>query len=132
MSGTEKLVSPYQNFLYVIQSYDVFPVIAEKAAAHIVPWLELFLGIFIIIGLWLKQCLKALSVLITGFILIVSQALIRGLPIDECGCFGERLSLPLTTVLLMDSILLVVVGTMILWYRKASVFGLDNYFQKSI
>ena len=85
VSGTEKLVEPYQNFLYVIQSYKVLPDILEEPAAHFFPWLELFFGLFVLLGLWLKSALIGVGVLLTTFIIVVGQAIGRQLPITECG-----------------------------------------------
>ena len=57
--GGSKLFVPYQNFLYVIQSYQIFPPLIEELSARIVPWIEFFLGLFLVLGLWLKYVLMA-------------------------------------------------------------------------
>src|SRR4051812_43532449 len=90
-SGVEKLLSPYQNFLYVIQSYQMLPSQLEFLAAVGVPWIELVAGLFMLLGLWLNLALLGAVGLFSSFIIIVGQALIRHLPIDHCGCFGEAL-----------------------------------------
>jgi uncharacterized membrane protein YphA (DoxX/SURF4 family) len=57
-SGGEKLMSAYGNFLYVVQGYEMFPSYLEKLIAHVVPWVEFFLGVFLVLGLWLRVTLK--------------------------------------------------------------------------
>ena len=47
VSGLGKLLSPYQNFLYVIQAYQLLPAWGEALAAQIFPWVELLIGIFL-------------------------------------------------------------------------------------
>lgn len=130
ISGVEKLISSYQNFFYVVQSYEVLSMPLAKITAFIMPWIELFLGVFLVIGLYLKWTLYGvISVLIT-FIFIVSQAIIRSLPIDECGCFGGLVSLPLHGVLMMDITLLFLTGLLLFRLSRASFLSLDNDFNK--
>jgi uncharacterized membrane protein YphA (DoxX/SURF4 family) len=131
ISGGEKLIGPYQNFLYVIQSYEVFPPALEEAAARIVPWFELFTGVFLVLGLWTKQSLRAAMVLLIGFILIVSQAIIRDLPISECGCFGELASFPLHVVLMFDTIVFTINFVLLKKFGLTLCFSLDRFFGKS-
>jgi len=128
VSGFEKLSSSYQNFLYVVQSYEFLPTLLEDSVARIVPWVELFLGVFLLSGLWIKWVLRGLMLLVTMFIIIVSQALIRNLPIEECGCFGGLVSFPLHVVLLVDSMLLMLTGLLFKNSQRTSVLSLDRYF----
>jgi len=130
-TGAEKIISPYQNFLHVVQGYDILPVPFEIAVAHLFPWIEFLMGIFLFLGLWTRWSLRAGSLMMLIFILVVSQALIRRLPITECGCFGEFLSLPLHGVLIMDTALLFLMG---LLYHKGGESkdpSLDKYFSRN-
>ncbi|MCA9399913.1 MAG: DoxX family membrane protein, partial [Candidatus Omnitrophica bacterium] len=95
VSGFNKIVNPVENFQYIVETYDIFPDALEVVIARVVPWLELVFGIFCALGLWLTWSLRGIFCLFTGFIIILSQAIIRKLPIDECGCFGEGLSFPM-------------------------------------
>jgi len=128
-SGFEKLITPYQNFLYVVQSYAFLPSLLEIVAARMVPWVELVLGAFLILGLWLNYVLPSLLVLIASFILIVSQALVRDLPILECGCFGESFSLPLSIVMIIDSMLLLLTYVLFRNISQVRKVSLDEYFE---
>lgn len=131
VSGFEKIISPYQNFLYVVQSYEIFGSPLDVFVARIVPWVELFTGVFLLLGLWTRFALRAMLLLLAGFITIVGQALIRHLPIQECGCFGELISLPLQVVILFDSALFLFGIIMYHEAGKAGQWGLDNYFQRN-
>lgn len=131
ISGIEKIISPYQNFLYVIESYEVIPAFLELFVAHIFPWIELILGIFVVLGLWTKQALVGIICLLVIFIGVVSQAIIRNLPITECGCFGELLVLPLPVVVGFDSTMFVAVVWLFKNISKTSHLSLDSYFTKN-
>lgn len=128
VSGFEKVIGPYQNFMYVIEGYDVFSPLMQEYIAKILPWMELIIGLFLVLGLWIQVSLKITALMIAGFIIIVSQALVRGLHLGECGCFGELISLPLHVVALLDSTLLAL--TFLCSYRinKTTLFSLDFYF----
>ena len=130
VSGFEKLIGPYQNFLYVVQSYEFLPTLLEEMVARTLPWIELFLGVFLVVGLWLKWALRSIGMVIFLFILIVGQALLRKLPIDECGCFGGLISLPLYAVLIFDSMLFLLTGALLKQEKRINIFSLDQYFRK--
>lgn len=130
LSGFEKATQPYQNFLYVIQGYEVFPSIIEKAIAIVMPWAELLVGIFMIAGLWLNVSIRAAIVFFVGFILIISQALIRQIPLDNCGCFGEALHIDPHVMLVFDSVTLIVLCLMIRRFTQTQQLSLDHHFAK--
>ncbi|OGX24932.1 MAG: hypothetical protein A2787_03195 [Omnitrophica WOR_2 bacterium RIFCSPHIGHO2_01_FULL_48_9] len=131
VSGAEKLLSPYQNFLYVIQNYQLIGPPLDEWVARIFPWIEFLLGLFCLLGLWLTRSLEGILVIVTVFIGVVGQALIRGLPIDECGCFGSLVSLPLQGVIIVDSCLWLLTSWLLFPGAKASRFSLDEYFSKN-
>ena len=93
VSGLGKLLSSYQNFLYVVQAYQLLPSWGEVLVAHIFPWIELIVGVFVLLGLWTIWGLRGAMVLFGVFVVVVGQALIRGLSLASCGCFGEWIHL---------------------------------------
>ncbi len=129
ISGFEKLIRPYENFLYVVQSYELVGKSMAEIVARTFPWIEFILGVFFVFGLWIRAVLNGLLVLVLLFILTVSQALLRNLPIRECGCFGELFSVPLPTVLLFDSCLLVLMAVLKRFRQRLLPLSLDRYFQ---
>lgn len=131
VSSSEKLIGPYQNFLYVVQNYQLLPGFLENVVARIFPWIELFVGVFLVLGLWLKAVLRAALVLLMIFIVVVAQALLRHLDIAECGCFGGLISVPPAKVMIFDSILLSLTGLMLFRFQRTVIFSLDQYFERT-
>ncbi len=130
VSGIEKLISPYQNFLYAIQAYAVLPGWGEELTARLMPWVELFLGLFLCLGLWTHWALKGALLLIMSFIIVVAQALMRGLPIDQCGCFGAAIHIPPKVIIVIDSALLLLTIVLLRNAAKANKFSLDRSFER--
>jgi uncharacterized membrane protein YphA (DoxX/SURF4 family) len=85
-ASLDKIQQP-ADFARVIQNYDMIPVILTNLAAIILPWLELYCGVFLIIGLFLRASAGMIATLMLLFIIAMATALIRGLEID-CGCYG--------------------------------------------
>jgi uncharacterized membrane protein YphA (DoxX/SURF4 family) len=127
VSATKKLLSPVEIFIYTIQSYEViyhFDLI--ELMALILPWGELFIGVFLLLGLWTKLALFGSGLLAGGFIILVGQAITRGLTSLDCGCLGDvfhwslRVSFALEWTILMLSILLY------LKIKETNQFSLDH------
>ena len=131
VSGTEKLLSPSENFLYVIENYQVLPwPVVQRLVAVVFPWLELILGAFLLLGLWTRVTLWGVGLMTGTFIGVVGQAIVRHLPIESCGCFGELVKVPLTVIVAMDSTILLLVIGMARYLARTTVVSLDQVFRK--
>ena len=58
----------------------------ENLVALILPWLELVVGVFLIFGVFLEGATSITIGLYIFFIIILSQAVFRGIDV-HCGCF---------------------------------------------
>jgi len=130
VSGLGKLLAPYQNFLYVIQAYQLLPSWGEVLTAQVFPWLEFIVGTFVLLGLWIPWGLRGALFLFGTFVVVVGQALIRNLPLENCGCFGEWIHLKPQVVIVMDSGCLLLTCALLFSCSSAKKFSLDAYFDK--
>ena len=130
ISGLGKVLSPYQNFQYVLQAYQLMPSWAEILTAQIFPWIELIVGLFVLLGLWTSWALRGALVLFGIFVVVVGQALSRGLPLENCGCFGEWVHLKPQTVIIMDSASLLITWLLLHNILLARKFSLDSYLDR--
>ena len=60
--------------------------------ALVVPWLEIYLGLFLITGVFTAYSALCLGATLLGFEGLLLQAIIRKLPVTSCGCFGASKS----------------------------------------
>lgn len=130
-SGFLKLLEPWQNFQVVIEAYQVLSGDPVRWAAQCVPWLEALGGLFLLTGLYARPAVYLLWGLNTVFLAALAQAVVRKLPIRECGCFGDAFSIPLPMMLTLDTALWFGFGAVILWAQESSMASLDRYFSKN-
>ncbi len=80
-----KILDP-NAFSSNIHNYGVTPLYIENLIALILPWIELFIGLSLIIKYKYDSSLDICIYLMIGFTILITQAYVRGLSID-CGCF---------------------------------------------
>jgi uncharacterized membrane protein YphA (DoxX/SURF4 family) len=86
ISGAVKASDPNQTYI-AVQAYDLLPAGAVSAVAGAVPFLELALGVLLLVGLGTRITAAVSALVLLAFIVAVAQSWARGLTID-CGCFG--------------------------------------------
>jgi uncharacterized membrane protein YphA (DoxX/SURF4 family) len=85
-SGWVKFREPLQ-FAVAITGYKIVPDQYAFPIAQYFPWLEIALGLIILIGFKIRWSSVAAAALMLFFIAILSITLYRGID-TNCGCFG--------------------------------------------
>jgi hypothetical protein len=89
VSGYQKLMEGSAVFAAVIRGYEIVGgPIAEGMAAGL-PWVELVLGVFLVLGLWRRTAILGLWAFNMAFIAALLSAIVRKIPLENCGCFGN-------------------------------------------
>lgn len=70
-----------------VRAYELLPISLANFLGIILPFIEIAIGILLIIGAAVRISALIGGALMTAFIIGISQAWARGLSID-CGCFG--------------------------------------------
>jgi uncharacterized membrane protein YphA (DoxX/SURF4 family) len=86
ISGAIKVSDLNQTYV-AVQAYDVLPAGVASVVAGAVPFLELVLGLLLLVGLGTRLTAAVSALVLLAFIGAVAQSWARGLTID-CGCFG--------------------------------------------
>ena len=88
LAGATKIPNP-GGLAAAIRSYELgLPEWFVSLSAHALPYLELLLGLYLLVGLFTRVSAWATNVLTLLFLLALLQGALRGLEID-CGCFGS-------------------------------------------
>jgi uncharacterized membrane protein YphA (DoxX/SURF4 family) len=85
-----------------VESYKMISPEASQLVAHTLPFVEIALGLLLLIGWRLRIWATAITVIMVGFLGVVSRAYLLHMDIN-CGCFGTPEKLTGMTVL-RDSI----------------------------
>ncbi len=74
-------------FAAVVYNYQLLPLPASNLLAMSLPWLELLVGLALVMGVWRAESALIVTGLLLVFIGAISINLFRGSEID-CGCFS--------------------------------------------
>jgi len=85
-AGGMKAVDP-QSSVAAVRAYQLLPAAAETALGWALPFVEIVLGLLLVIGAFTRLLAVASALLLAVFLFAVVSASARGLSID-CGCFG--------------------------------------------
>jgi uncharacterized membrane protein YphA (DoxX/SURF4 family) len=92
-ASVDKILDP-RAFAKIVYHYQV---IGPSAALGFVPanllavwlpWLELIVGALLITGAWRREAALITAVLLVVFVAAVGSTLVRGIDIQNCGCFA--------------------------------------------
>jgi len=83
-SSFEKFIDP-SGFANAINNYHIIPFGLENSFAIILPWIELIVGICLILGVYIDGAALLVIIIMIIFIIAISYAIISGYNI-ECGC----------------------------------------------
>ncbi len=85
-SSWHKIVEP-AHFAKIIYGYYLFPASSINLIAIFLPFMELFAGLALILGIYPRSAALIINAMLLFFIVAISINLIRGHEFD-CGCFS--------------------------------------------
>lgn len=104
-AGASKAGSPAEEFALVIQSYDVVPLGFALPLAGLLPWLEMLVGWALVLGVETTAAAAIAGAMFAVFLAALGSVVARGIPIPNCGCFGDTMHFTPRQALLFDSIM---------------------------
>lgn len=107
----DKIQYPLE-FAQAVENYRIFGPRFARWVALWLPWLELFVGVFLILNIWFDAAAVLNLVMMAIFFFAVTQAYARGLDIN-CGCFSAEGGAKIDMTKLFYNLLLLV-GSVIL------------------
>lgn len=87
VAGVLKVSDPYSSATSV-RAYQILPTDLANFLGFVLPFAEVVIGIFLIVGIWVRLNAIAGGALMIMFIVAIGQAWARGISLD-CGCFGK-------------------------------------------
>lgn len=133
-SGILKLLQPYEEFVALVHGYRLLPIAVVPLYARALPWFELILGTFFLLGWYQRWASIGLSLFLVSFMIALVSVLARAIPLQNCGCFGGKLGELLGEkpweVLVRDVVLFIAVLAVAL--NKPSRWSFDAWFSRSV
>ena len=80
-------VGNLQKSAMAVRAYELLPVSLANFLGYALPWIEIGVGLLLILGVATKTVAVIGAINMLVFIIAIAQAWARGLSID-CGCFG--------------------------------------------
>ena len=126
-AGFLKATAPSEEFAYAIEAYEIFPPFIVTISSLTMPWIEIYIGVFLIFGLFTRISSLIMGLLFIFFELLILSAIIRGIPLVNCGCFGSAYSNSVEFELFFN---LIIICFVFLAYKFGGNFSVDNWLKK--
>ena len=82
----DKIMHP-EAFAEVVYNYQILPDGLINVTAIFLPWLEILMGVFLIVGFWMSGAVIWCNIMLAVYIGALCFNLARGLNVN-CGCFS--------------------------------------------
>ena len=125
-SGFSKLLLPYAEVVALVQQYQVLPGWLVSLTAMGLPWLEVASGTALLIGFYTTPAALLIALQLLSFSTLMGIVLAAGIPIEDCGCFGN-LGLPETPLQVLIRDLLMLALLVPVFLRQRDALGLDAW-----
>lgn len=107
-AGASKLGN-IDTLIEEINKYQILSGGVASAYGHALPFVEIILGVAILFGLFLTLSSFVTWLLFMSFTIAKIAAIVKGLDIEICSCFGPSVSLLQTQSLALDFVLLLLI-----------------------
>lgn len=95
-----------KDFAVIVAKYDILPRQLVKPVAYAQPFVELFIGLWLLSGQMLFFGSIAGILLMIAANIFTFSAYFRRKKIDNCGCYGTSIQSPLTWKKLVENIII--------------------------
>jgi uncharacterized membrane protein YphA (DoxX/SURF4 family) len=105
-AGFLKALSPSAEFAAVLEAYKLFPASFLTPLSIALPYVEMWVGLFMLTGFCTRLAALAATLLSCAFLTTVGSAFLRGIDLAHCGCFGPQSLTPRHTMVLDIALLI--------------------------
>jgi len=114
------------TLIWEIEQYQILPTSLAVAYGYVLSPIEIALGVLLLLGIYLRISASISTLVVLSFTIAKINALIRGLDIDVCPCFGPAMPLFLVPSLAIDFVLLMLLIQLLL--HKSDFLSLGSRF----
>ena len=118
-TGVGKLLD-LPGFVPVVAAFDLLPSGLVAPFAYLLPFVELATAAGLLTTVRLRAAAWAAVGLHAMLLSAVLVTLYRGIPIDNCGCFGVFLARPLTGATVIEDAVMLALSAVIVWQQRTA------------
>ncbi len=104
-----------KGFYAVLLSYNMFPKWFARLGSYGLPFTELVVGAWLLAGYYAFYAASATLLLLFASNVVVLAALLKRKKIDNCGCYGIALKVPVTWKKFAENLVWMVLAAMIMY-----------------
>jgi uncharacterized membrane protein YphA (DoxX/SURF4 family) len=116
-------------FIDAVKSYDILPVALAEFFGTVLPWVELFIGCSLILGIFSTFAAGIAAALTFSFIIANIYSLFHP-GVMACGCLGRLVNLTHSAALAIDFAMLAAAGILLYYRNKAGYLGVGRLLGK--
>lgn len=105
-SGVHKSFAAPEEFAAVLEKYYLLPQNWLLPFSRLLPAVEVFIGAALLLGWRVKASSTAAMACFLAFIGALLSTKLRGIPLEDCGCFGKGIHLKPEATMALDSVLI--------------------------
>ncbi len=117
-TGSGKILD-LPGFADVLAGYRLLPPWGDRLVAYTLPFVELATGLGLLAGFARRAAAASAVALHALLVCVVIATLWRGIPVENCGCFGVFLARPLGLQTLVEDMVLFAASGLALWLTSA-------------
>lgn len=106
------------TFAFQVESYKVLGAGGSSLVAHTLPFVEVVLGLLLLIGWKFRIWAAMVTTILMGFLTLVTRAYLLHMDIN-CGCFGTPEPLTIMTVLRDSALVALALVTTVFAFQEA-------------
>jgi len=118
------------TLIWEINQYDILPHQLATAYGWVLPPLEILIGVMLIAGIFLKTSSVISGLITVSFIIAKAEAMIRGLDITICGCFGSAVPLLKEQSLAIDFAMLAMAVQ--IFFRREKFLEFSSWIKETV
>ena len=127
-SGATKL-SIHSRFVDIVNSYQLLPDSLATAYALVLPWAELVIGVYLLLGILIRPSALVAVLMGISFTVVNISTIIRGE--EQClSCFGEAITLSVWQSLAIDFLIILAGLYVVAAAGKRQTFSFDSWFAR--
>jgi len=117
----------HSKFVEVVQSYQLLPDPMATAYALALPWIELLIGSYLVLGILIKPSTVVTILLSISFLVANISAIVRGEYYCP-DCFGELFPLTVSQAISIDILIIIAAVILFLINGNRELLGFDSWF----